>query len=187
MTPTLVYEAYWRFASERQAMFLRRLSNPVGPWTADPILSTYRFTNAYRVNDRVTQYLIREIQYHPDRPVSPAELFFRTIIFKLFNRIETWESLESRLGQLQWSSIDLNDVEAVLDERMDRGHRLYSAAYIMPAPALGHARKHANHIALLAQMMKDRLADRIRQAPTLREVDASGNWQFCSTYDSLNA
>src|SRR5689334_15275434 len=134
MTPTPVFESYWRFAAERQAMFLRRLTDPVGPWTTDPILSTYRFTNAYRVNDRVSQYLIREIQYHPDRPADPPELFFRTILFKLFNRIETWEAIEARLGPLRWSSIDLNAVKAVLDEDMARGRRLYSAAYIMPAP-----------------------------------------------------
>lgn len=170
MTPTTLFETYWRFAAERHAMFLRRLADPIGPWTTDPILTTYRFTNAYRVNDRVSQYLIREVQYRPDRPASPPELFFRTILFKLFNRIETWESLEARLGPLCWSSLDLNAVKAVLDERMARGHRLYSAAYIMPAPALGHARKHTNHLALLAHMMEHRLADRIQQTATLREI-----------------
>ena len=151
-------------------MFLRRLADPIGPWKTDPILTTYRFTNAYRVNDRVSQYLIREVQYRPDRPSSPPELFFRTILFKLFNRIETWESLESRLGPLCWSNLDLNAVKAVLDERVARGHRLYSAAYIMSAPALGHARKQTNHLALLAHMMEHRLADRIRQTATLREI-----------------
>jgi hypothetical protein len=53
---------------------------------------------------------------------------------------------------------------------MSRGERLYSAAYIMPAPSFGHVRKHANHIALLVRMMHDKLPDRVRQARTLREV-----------------
>jgi hypothetical protein len=35
----------------------------------------------------------------------------------------------------------------------------------MPAPRLGGERKHANHLFLLKQMMDDRLADRLRQAP----------------------
>ena len=36
MTPSCVYDTYWRFAAERQAMYLRRLGDLRGPWTADP-------------------------------------------------------------------------------------------------------------------------------------------------------
>lgn len=170
MEPTPVFSSYWRFAAERQAMYFRRLSNPVGPWTTDPILAAFRFTNVYRASDRVSQYLIRQIQYHPDRPSTPPEIFFRTILFKLFNRIETWEALEHRLGPLVWERIDLNGIAKALDEMMGRGQKLYSAAYIMPSPSFGHVRKHANHLALLAQMMDDKLPDRVRQAPTPRAV-----------------
>lgn len=151
-------------------MHFRRIIDPVGPWTTDPILATYRFTNAYRASDRVSQYLIREIQYHPDRSSAPTEIFFRTLLFKLFNKIETWEALERKLGPLTWEGTDLSAVAKVLDHMMDRGQRVYSAAYIMPAPALGHTRKHANHLALLVQMMNDKLPDRMRHAMTLRTV-----------------
>jgi hypothetical protein len=170
MVPTPVFESYWRFAAERQAMYFRRQTDPIGPWTRDPILSTYRFTNAYRASDRVSQYLIREIQYHPERPSKPSEVFFRTILFKLFNRVETWEQLELRLGPLVWDRLDLDTLAKTLDKMMARGEKLYSAAYIMPSPSFGHKRKHANHLALLARMMNDRLPDRICQAPTLRDV-----------------
>ncbi|WP_024576225.1 MULTISPECIES: nucleotide kinase domain-containing protein [unclassified Afipia] len=170
MVPTPVFETYWRFAAERQAMYFRRMADPVGPWTKDPILANFRFTNAYRASDRVSQYLIREIQYHPDRSSRPSEVFFRTILFKLFNRIDTWEELERCLGPLVWDRLDLNVVAKTLNRMMDRGTKLYSAAYIMPSPPLGHKRKHANHLALLARMMEDRLPDRICQAPTLQDI-----------------
>ena len=170
MEPTPVFETYWQFAAERQSIFFRRVSDPIGPWTNDPILATYRFTNAYRASDRVSQYLIREVQYHPDRPSTPPELFFRTLLFKLFNRVQTWETLEHQLGPLTWETTDLNVVARTLDELMERGERVYSAAYIMPAPRFGHKRKHANHLALLAQMMDDKLPERVRQAPSLRSV-----------------
>jgi alpha-glutamyl/putrescinyl thymine pyrophosphorylase clade 1 len=105
------------------------------------------------------------------RPASaPHELFFRTLLFKIFNRIDTWETLEKRFGPLEWDTVDLNVLERVLDEQLARGRRIYSAAYIMPAPAFGRARKHSNHLALLAKMMGDRLPHRLRQAPTLRTV-----------------
>lgn len=170
MHPTPVFDTYWRFAAERQAIYFRRLAGQPGPWTADPILTTYRFTNAYRASDRVSQFLIRHVQYRDDRLSSPDEIFFRTLLFKIFNRIETWTTLEQALGPVSFRGTDLNAIVAVLDDIMARGERLYSAAYIMPAPAFGHRRKHANHIAMLKTMMDDRLPDRVRQAPNLRAV-----------------
>ena len=151
-------------------MFYRRYSDPVGPWTSDAILRSYRFTNAYRAIDRVSQYLIAEVQAREDRPQAPRELFFRTMLFKIFNRIETWEALEDRFGALEWRRLDLVKIDQALEELRLRGRKIYSAAYIMPSPALGHARKHSNHLALLKQMMEDRLPERVRQAPSLRSV-----------------
>jgi hypothetical protein len=170
MIPTEVFDTYWTFAAERQAVFFRRLSDPVGPWTHDPIIATYRFTNAYRVADRVSQYLIREVQYHPERSAEPEEVFFRTLLFKIFNKIETWEHLECEAGPISWRHFDIEAMCAILDRAMAAGARIYSAAYIMPAPKFGFARKHANHLALLSAMMKDRIPDRIRQLPTLADA-----------------
>lgn len=170
MIPTEVYDTYWYFAAERHTMYERRLVGSDGPWTTDPILKTYRFTNSYRAADRVSQYLIREVQYRPDRSQAPAEIFFRTLLFKLFNKIETWEIIEAQLGPVSWQSAEFAAISAVLDQVMARGDRIYSAAYIMPPPQLGHSRKHANHLALLAQMMEDGLPAKIERAPTLASV-----------------
>jgi hypothetical protein len=168
--PTVVFETYWRFAAERLDMYYRRLRGESTPWTSDPVLKTYRFTNSYRAADRVSQYLIREIQYHPDRPQTPHELFFRTLLFKIFNKIETWEALERAHGPLAWKGIDLNRIDRTLSALRESGHAVYSAAYIMPAPAFGAKRKHTNHLKLIESMMADRLADRLRQAPDLGSV-----------------
>ena len=92
-----VFTAYWRFAAERQAIFHRRL-NGAFPFTADPILQRFKFTNAYRILDRTTQYLIREVLNHGDQ--SSEEVCFRVLLFKLFNKIETWELLARTLGQV---------------------------------------------------------------------------------------
>jgi hypothetical protein len=165
---TIAFETYWHFAAERLAIFYRRRRDPVGPWTTDPILRTYRFTNVYRATDRVSQYLVREVQYRTDRSQEAHEIFFRTILFKIFNKIETWETLERAHGPLCWETADLDAVDRTLSQLRSRGQRIYSAAYIMPTPRFGRAHKHSNHLALIAQMMADRLADWLRQAPDLR-------------------
>lgn len=170
MTPTIVFDTYWRFAAERLAMFYRRLAEPFEPCTTDPILRSYRFTNTYRAADRVSQYLIAQVQARSDRPQAPREVFFRTMLFKIFNRIETWEALERRLGPITWAHLDPDALDRALEDLRRRGQSIYSAAYIMPSPAYGHTRKHSNHIALLLQMLEDRLPERACQAPSLRAV-----------------
>lgn len=151
-------------------MYYRRLDGKAAPWTTDPILRSYRFTNAFRAADRVSQYLISQVQYHPDRPQEPRELFFRTLLFKIFNKIDTWEALESAHGPLRWAWVDLDALDKTLSRLIERGQKIYSAAYIMPAPGFGQQRKHSNHLKLIARMMDDRLPDRLRQAPDLQSV-----------------
>lgn len=170
MITTEVYDTYWYFAAERHAIYQKRLVDRDGPWTSDPILNAYRFTNSFRAADRVSQYLIREVQYRSDRSQAPAEIFFRTLLFKLFNKIETWEAIEEQLGPLAWQSASLSAINDVLDLNLAKGHRIYSAAYIMPPPNLGHARKHTNHLALLEKMMNDGLAGKIEQSASLESV-----------------
>lgn len=170
MTPTIVFDTYWHFAAERLAMFYRRYHDPMGPWTSNPILRAYRFTNTYRAADRVSQYLIREVQARSDRPNAVREVFFRTMLFKIFNRIDTWEAVEEKLGPLEWDGLDLDNLDQTLEALRLRGRKIYSAAYIMPSPSLGHKRKHSNHLALMKQMMDDRVPERVQQAPSLRSV-----------------
>jgi hypothetical protein len=169
-TATAVFDSYWKFAAERLGIYYRRLADPDGPWTLDPIIAAHRFTNSFRAADRVSQFLIREVQYREDRSQAPAEVFFRTLLFKIFNRIETWHGLERELGPLSWQSSDLNRISDILDREISRGSRIYSAAYIMPSPNLGHKRKHANHLALLARMIDDGLPGRLARVPSLAEV-----------------
>lgn len=170
LTTTEVYDTYWRFAAERQAVYFRRLTDPVGPWSEDPILNEYRFTNVYRITDRVSQYLVRNVQYDPARAQTPTEVFFRTMLFKMFNRIETWETIERQLGPISWQGTRVDQISEVLDRRIRTGDRVYSAAYIMPSPAFGHHRKHANHLALLDRMMRDGLPDQLTSAQSLNSA-----------------
>lgn len=166
-----VYESYWRFAAERQAVFFRRARGESHPWTDNPVLGTYKFTNAYRASDRVSQYLIRRVIYRDDLPRSPREVFFRILLFKLFNKIETWELLERALGPITFEDYRFAAYDEVLSRAMQAGRRIYSAAYIMPpgSRAFGRSAKHQNHLLLLESMMADRLPERLAQTPTMQD------------------
>lgn len=166
-----VYESYWRFAAERQAVFFRRTYGEAGPWTQDAVISSYKFTNAYRASDRVSQYLIRHVIYREDLPKTPSEVFFRILLFKLFNKIETWQLLEQALGPITFESYRFDRFDEVLTRAKAAGKRIYSAAYIMPpgAVAFGRPAKHQNNLLMLERMMADRLPDRLAQVRTMQD------------------
>lgn len=175
---TPVFDTYWRFASERQDMFMLRVAGLTPPWTKDPILSAHRFTNTYRASDRVSQYLIRHVIYEGSQ--KPEEVFFRTILFKLFNRIDTWEALRAEMGAVSWREFTFDAYAKVLDRLLDDGQRIYSAAYIMPSPAFGSPRKHRNHLRLVEYMMADGAPKKLAKARSLR-----GAFELLRGYPSL--
>ena len=144
---TTAFDSYWRFACERQSLFFRRVAGEDPPWTTDPILRTHRFTNVYRASDRVSQYLIRNVIYAAEQ--TAEEIFFRTVLFKSFNRIGTWERLREGIGEISWRRYSFEQYSCELDALFDAGDRVYSGAYIMPPPPFGERRKHANHLRLI--------------------------------------
>ena len=168
--PTIVYDTYWRFAVERQEVFFRRLRGSSGPWTQDSILARFKFTNAYRASDRVSQYLIRNVIYEGSQ--SPEEVFFRTLLFKVFNKIETWELLESAIGEVKYSSYSFDVYDKVLSQALASGRAIYSAAYIMPSAGrvFGYREKHRNHLKLIEGMMADDVPQRMAGARTMRDA-----------------
>ncbi len=167
--PTVVYETYWRFAAERQAIFFRRIEEARFPWTTDPILKRYKFTNVYRASDRVSQYLIRNVIYQG--VVSTREVFFRIMIFKLFNRIETWELLERELGEITYENYSFERYDEVLTSALARG-RIFSGAYIMPSGigAFGYRRKHRNILCLVEKMIADDAPVKVSEAESMQRV-----------------
>lgn len=168
--PTEVYETYWRFAVERQAIFYRRLEGHPPPWTSDLILSQFKFTNAYRASDRVSQYLIRNIIYSGDSSIN--EMFFRILLFKIFNKIETWELLSHRVGPVSFLEYSFRAYDKVLTEALLAGQPIYSAAYIMASAGskFGLVRKHQNHLKVIERMMEDHLPERIAESNSMQKV-----------------
>lgn len=167
---TQVFDTYWKFAAERQAIFFNRLNRNDGYLTDDPILQTYKFTNAYRASDRVSQYLIRHVIYEGDQ--SPQEVFFRIILFKTFNKIETWKLLKEKVGELSFKKYDFNEYDNALSKAKDKGDSIYSAAYIMPSGSgsFGYKFKHRNHLKLIERMLNDNLPKHIRKAKSMQYV-----------------
>lgn len=174
---TDVLGSYWFVAAERQRIYHRRLRGDQGPWSDDPILSAHRFTNAYRAADRVSQDLIR-VQY--DGPQGPEDVFLRTVLFRFFNKPETWTIFEGAVGTVSTSTFRIAALDRALEAAMARGERVYSPAYIIPPPPFGARRKHLNHLRLIEHMLATNSVDAIRSAKSLQAV-----YDILASYPSL--
>lgn len=166
--PTPVFQTYWRFAAERQQTFYRRLSGLPRPWTTDPIIQEHRFTNAFRAADRVSQYLIAEVLYQGSGEAD--EVVFRTLLFKFFNKVETWTLLRAAVAMPAWNEFDFDMYAHALTSASASGTTLYSAAYVVPPPRLGERSKAENHLRLLQLMMREGIVDSVVGARRLDDV-----------------
>lgn len=170
LRPSLVFDSYWKLAAERQSIFFNRIEGKNWPWTEDAILLRHKFTNAYRASDRVSQYLIRDVIYGEGLPTDPQEVIFRILLFKLFNKIETWQLLEKAFGTPSWATFSIKRYSNILARAQAEGQRIYSAAYIIPPVRGAGEPKHVGHLHLISQMMKDNLASRVQDTSSLSEV-----------------
>ncbi|MCY4509096.1 MAG: putative DNA base hypermodification protein [Acidobacteria bacterium] len=171
----------WQFACRRQAAYLSRLAGEPPPWSRDQILQDYRFTNAYRAADRVSQAMIRIA--HGSRNETPETRLYRTLLFKVFNRTQTWARLTDAVGPPAWEDrSSLDGVREVLDGLHARREQLYSGAYVMPTGARGQP-KHQWHLEMVRQILERGSARRIEEASsleatyrTLREQEGLGDF-----------
>ncbi|MEQ9468005.1 MAG: putative DNA base hypermodification protein [Ekhidna sp.] len=169
---TEVYDSYWRFAALRQDAFFNRLRNKPYPWSNDTIITKYRFTNVYRASDRVSQYLIRNVIYNNEFPNSPKEVLFRILLFKLFNKIETWELLRERIGLLTFEDYCFSLFDDILTDALIHKKKIYSAAYIMPSgrSTFGFERKHSNHLKLIELMVSEDTHLKLQDANRMQQA-----------------
>lgn len=161
---------YW--IHERHQLFLRRLQGLPPPWTRDVILQRYRFTNVSRTYDRATQFLIRNVINVGDQ--NHNELFFRTLLFRLFNRISTYEYLEEECGPITIANFHVKRWSKCLRLLQESGASLYTSAYQINWPNFGAETENKpsceKHFILIEHMLRDGMPAKIRGFRTLREA-----------------
>ncbi len=167
-----IYDLYWYFASERQAIFEKRASGLPGPWTNDPILRTYKFCNTFRAADRVSQYMIQHVCYHTE-PCDPADRLFQIVAFRMFSKIETWQAIHNYLGRYpRLTDLASGAFTKALEHAHQQNGTIYTHAFILaPHNAYHQPRKYLNHVELFKHMfLRDDLANALLKAPSLEAI-----------------
>lgn len=120
--------------------------------TEDPILQEYKFTNVYRACDRVSQYLIRNVIYKDLDKYSKEDVLLRILVFKVFNKIETWEYINS-FTDITINSFDVERLSKALTKRQSNAP-IFSNAYMMTGSYSGYRGINTKHQVWL-QMIED--------------------------------
>jgi hypothetical protein len=117
-------DEFWGFVCERQNIwFARTQQRAPPPWTEDPILRSFRFTNVYRECDPGTDYLLRNIL---DTNQSDADKIFNVMIYRLIGRKDTYQ----RIGFQHVTTFDSKRLKETLQYIRDVDkHSPFSGAY----------------------------------------------------------
>ncbi len=170
---TLKY--YFYFIQERMNIFWRRCEGRAS-LTNDPILKEYKFTNVYRACDRVSQYLIRNVIYKDLNNYSSEDVLLRILVFKVFNRIETWEYLR-QLTDVTVQSFDVEKLSKALSQRQ-HDYPIFSNAYMMTGSYSGYAGINTKH-----QVWLQMIEDEFIKGQGLRKVLEAGS--MAEVYNQL--
>lgn len=138
------YAPLWQWVREREALRLRKERGAPFPWTTDPILRAYRFCCVRREDDRGTRW-IRE---HVRKPFAGHPyLWLMLCVGRQINWPDTLAELIATPGAWPldegFSPVAMGHA---LNARKARGSKVYTGAYMIPAPHTLGADKQA-HIA----------------------------------------
>jgi len=127
-------DLFWRFIYERHNVWHKRfvLEQPK-PWTNDPVIANYRFTNVYRELDKGTIFLLDEVvPVDGTEPrYSVADMIFRIMVYRTFNHIPTWELLDEQGTRVTYSGWHLSWALSVVSAMAAEKERIFTNAHIV--------------------------------------------------------
>ena len=125
------WDMYFENMVERQNIWYKRVVEGLSkPWTDDEIMRTYHFTNVDRKLDRMTLFYIDNVLTKlEDNYESKKFLILNTFIFRLFLRVETWESM-GYIYPETWEEDWERAKEGVRKRRAD-GETIFTDAYFV--------------------------------------------------------
>lgn len=133
-------QEFFQYARLREAVRITREEcDGQFPYTDDPILTKYRFTNVFREDDAVTRWFRFHVR---DTLHCESAVLLATVVFRWFNRVSTGKAIfidrsPARGNRTAWSIfLETGDTEAMLAAILNRcGEGPYvTGAYIVKTP-----------------------------------------------------
>jgi hypothetical protein len=94
----MIVEPVKKFIVERETIRIKKERGDPAPWTTDPVLANFRFTNVYREDDKVTRWCARHVR-------TASQPLLACTAFRWYNRVTTGEAIflkKSASGETAW-------------------------------------------------------------------------------------
>lgn len=122
-------ESLLYFAWEREVIRIVKERGGDKPWTKDPVLAKYKFTNIHRRDDRVSRWIIQNI-------IKPNEhrgdLWFILLIARLINWPPTLQHLiDDGVLFKRAGDFDPEEFSRSVESYKATGNKVYSGAYMV--------------------------------------------------------
>ena len=113
----------FKWIEERHSIYVRRFQEHWDkPWTEDSILQSYRFCNAYRELDTVTQWIAHNWR---DTHKADGNVWFAMAMARLVN----WPDTMAELGYP--TEFNATSFVTTMNRRKAQGKKVFSGAYIV--------------------------------------------------------
>lgn len=94
------------------------------PWTKDPVLQEFRFTNIRREHDRETKWLIQHISNDPT--LSYEDKLMNSILFRLYNKHQTSELIFMPIHFSEYKDWDPEQYRPLFEDALKNDpHRVF--------------------------------------------------------------
>jgi len=179
-------ELFWRFVVERQNIWYKRfVLNEKQPWTEDIILKNNKFTNVYRILDRNTQFLLKNIKdfnknYKTEKMKNPnKDIIFNIILFRIFNRIDIYQKLQSNIDVFNPKKV----IKILQEKEKNDGRHVFCDAYMTTGSRLfGYNTKIENYVYVI-----DEISNNIEYLYKIlsTEKDMEIVWEYITQYKGI--
>lgn len=138
------WKGFWTYVYNRQLIWHKRfILREQPPWTNDPTLRNYSYTNAYRELDRGTLFCMDHVLRSPWRKLSQVDRLCRIVVYRFFNRIEVWDECIAPVVDNPLRSYNraaVNEIESNLRRFAATGKPVFTGAFMVASYSMfpGH-------------------------------------------------
>tara|TARA_R110000787_G_scaffold156836_5_gene270793 strand:- start:1152 stop:2015 length:864 start_codon:yes stop_codon:yes gene_type:complete len=119
-------QEFYNFMIKRENLRLRKAEGLPFPWSDDPILNEYKFTNVKRAHDRTTMWFWNVLEDHAD--ADPAAILFNCALFRYFGTMEFYDAIG---WQGHWDEKAATRIKHYAKERLANKARVFTGAYVI--------------------------------------------------------
>ena len=144
----LINSGFYDWIVERHEMYRRRVgelapftpitsvnhtvpSSQRAPWTDDPILQKYKFTNPFRENDAVTIWMRENFRPKTEEKATQQNNIINAALFRMVGTIEFAEEFLEQHGWITAHHFDPKKIKQIIQSRIGRKQKCFTGAYIV--------------------------------------------------------